>query len=62
MRVFCAVTADRLEQVCYMADTLKELAEQMGVPYYTLTYGSSTQKPVHGYKIIKVVIDDESED
>lgn len=60
MKVFCAVKNDRLEQICYMADTLRELAAQMRIPYYTLAYASSKKKPVHGYKIIRVEIDDES--
>ncbi len=62
MSVFCAVKNDRLEHICFMADSLMELAELMHFKYCSVKHARATGRPIFGYKIIRVEIDDETED
>ena len=61
MTVFCAVDDDKYERIRYMADTMIELAKMLNTKPTNLSAYKTRGQAVFGMKIIKVVLDDESE-
>ena len=61
MTVYCAVDNDKYERIRYIADSVKELGAMMGAKPASLRAYLCRGQARFGLKIIKVVLDDESE-
>lgn len=58
MTVYCAVDNDKYERIRFLADTIKELSNTLGVKPASLKGYMSRGQAWFGLKFIKVEIDD----
>lgn len=61
MTVYCAVDDDKYERIRYIADSMVELGRMLNTKPVNLSSYKTRGQAVFGMKIIKVVLDDESE-
>lgn len=61
MKVFCAVEADKYEFIRYMEKSAKDLAKVLGVKHGSVLSAKARGEKLKGFKIEKVVFDDEGE-